>query len=144
MSYGSVNPCRAAAPRARRPARPSRRLSPRSRAERAALGIGLGGLALAAGLSAASALAPPPPDRARLAALAQGMVVCPDGWTAAASEREGVTEPEMMARYLAAAFDLPDDAVLRAAAVHLSAGAATEPGAEARIALCVAASRGLL
>lgn len=134
MSYRSLN--RMAAIR--------RTLAPRSRAERLALVAGLAGLGLGTALTAGAALAPPPPDRAALRAAAAGLALCPDGWAAVEARHAGVTEAEMTARYVAATFRADDDAVLRLAERHLVGVGAAPSRAEARIALCVAASRGLL
>ena len=117
---------------------------PRGRAERVALAAGLALLTFATSLTAAASLAVPPvANHGAVVARLAGHDVCPDGWAAAATP-DAAAEAQVMARYVAATFAAEDAALLRTLAARLDDAATGAADVPLQIALCVAASRGLV
>ena len=96
-----------------------------TRLESVCLSLGLGGFALATGVSVAQATLPAPIETE--AALRRAVIaaefdeaVCPDGWAADHALLLDLTEPEIFAWYLREAFTLSDREVISGLGLYLA------------------------
>jgi hypothetical protein len=134
-------------------ARVARGIGTASRLESAALAVGLGGLALALGVTVAQATLSPMPhtaDALRRAVVERGFddALCPDGWAADHAAVTGMSEAEVTAWYLRVAMDLSDREVIAGVGLYLAnAGDFRQVEGRAltrnQILLCVAEGRRL-
>lgn len=100
-------------------------VEPRSRIETAAMVLGLGGVALALGVTVAQATLVPmkmTADALRAAVAHAGFddAVCPDGWAADHAKLLGLTEAQVTAWYLRESLELSDRDVIGGVSVYLA------------------------